>query len=57
MSLVLSGPLETDGAIGMVEPGLLNSIAEGMVCDNMAKAQIYGILQENFLRTATRVWR
>lgn len=45
------------GGMGMVEPEALGEIAEGLGRDNLTDAQIRGILGENWLRIATRVWR
>lgn len=42
---------------GMVEPEAMGAIAEGLARDNLTDAQIQGILGENWLRIATRVWR
>jgi membrane dipeptidase len=41
----------------MVEPEAMRAIAEGLARDNLTDAQICGILGENWLRIATRVWR
>ncbi len=48
---------DTAGGVGMVEPEDLGAIAEGLAKDNLTDAQIRGILGENWLRIATRVWR
>jgi membrane dipeptidase len=52
-------PPETEitGSMGMVEPEAIGEIAEGLARDNLTDAQIRGILGENWLRIATRVWR
>lgn len=44
-------------ATEMVEPEAMGAIAEGLARDNLTDAQIHGILGENWLRIATRVWR
>jgi membrane dipeptidase len=51
-------PAGVDGA-GMktVEPEAMGAIAEGLARDNLTDAQIRGILGENWLRVASRVWR
>lgn len=41
----------------MVEPEALGTIADGLARDHLTDAQIRGILGENWLRIATRVWR
>jgi membrane dipeptidase len=45
------------GGLGMVQPEAIGTIAEGLARDNLTDAQIRGILGENWLRIATRVWR
>lgn len=45
------------GGMGMVQPGDLHDIVDGLARDNLTDAQIRGILGENWLRIATRVWR
>lgn len=45
------------GGMGMVEPEALGAIAEGLARDNLTDAQIRGILGENWLRIALRVWK
>lgn len=45
------------GHMGMVEPEAWGEIAEGLACDNLTDEYIRGILGENWLRVATRVWR
>jgi membrane dipeptidase len=47
----------TAEGMGMVEPEAMGAIAEGLTRDNLTDAQIRGILGENWLRVATRVWR
>ena len=44
-------------ASDMVEPEAMGAIAEGLARDNLTDAQIRGILGENWLRIATRIWR
>jgi membrane dipeptidase len=41
----------------MVEPEAVGAIAEGLARDNLTDTQIRGILGENWLRIAMRVWR
>jgi membrane dipeptidase len=48
---------DTASSIGLVEPEAMVEIAEGLVRDNLTDTQIRGILGENWLRIATRVWR
>jgi membrane dipeptidase len=48
--------LDPLGGMGMVEPEEMGEIAEGLARDNLTDAQIHGILGENWLRIATRVW-
>jgi membrane dipeptidase len=45
------------GGMEMVEPEAMGEIAEGLGRDNLTDAQVRGILGENWLRIATRVWR
>jgi membrane dipeptidase len=40
-----------------VEPEAMDEIAEGLARDNLTDTQIRGILGENWLRIAMRVWR
>lgn len=49
--------MSISGAMGMVEPESVSAIAAGLARDNLTDAQIRGILGENWLRIATRVWR
>jgi membrane dipeptidase len=49
--------LHIAGGMGMVEPEALGAIADGLARDNLTDAQIRGILGENWLRIASRVWR
>lgn len=48
---------DTAGDLRMVEPEALLAIAEGLARDRLTDAQIRGILGENWLGIATRVWR
>jgi membrane dipeptidase len=50
---------QTDGSATRVtvEPEAMAEIAEGLARDNLTEAQIRGVLGENWLRIATRVWR
>lgn len=41
----------------MIEPEAIGEIAEGLARDNLTDAQVRGILGENWLRVASRVWR
>jgi membrane dipeptidase len=41
----------------LVPPEAIADIAEGLARDNLTDAQIRGVLGENWLRIATRVWR
>lgn len=41
----------------MVEPEAFGAIAEGLARDNLTDPEIRGILGENWLRVAARVWR
>lgn len=43
--------------MGMIPPEALGEIAERLARDNMPETQIRGILGENWLRIAARVWR
>jgi membrane dipeptidase len=45
------------GRIDMVRPESMGEIAEGLARDNLTDGQIRGILGENWLRIAARVWR
>jgi len=49
--------MDTAGGMSMVEPEAIGAIAEGLAKDNLNDVQIRGILGENWLRIATRVWR
>jgi membrane dipeptidase len=49
--------LDIAGTLGMVEPEATGAIAEGLARDNLTEAQIRGILGENWLRVAERVWK
>jgi membrane dipeptidase len=46
-----------DGRLAMTEPESIGAVAEGLARDNLTDAQIRGILGENWLRIATRIWR
>jgi membrane dipeptidase len=50
-------PPGIDRVAGMIEPEAVVEIAEGLARDNLTDSQIRGILGENWLRIATRVWR
>lgn len=50
-------PLGIAGSLQMVEPEALGAIVEGLAKESLTDAQIRGILGENWLRIATRVWR
>jgi len=43
--------------IGMIEPEAIVTIAECLARDNLSDSQIRGILGENWMRIAARVWR
>lgn len=45
------------GSLAMVEPESMGAIAEGLARNHLTDAQIRGVLGENWLRIATRVWR
>lgn len=49
--------LESAEVMAMVEPEAVNAIADGLARDNVSDAHIRGILGENWLRIAMRVWR
>ncbi len=49
--------MNSAAAVDMVEPEAIGAIVEGLARDNLTDAQIRGILGENWLRIATRVWR
>jgi membrane dipeptidase len=49
--------MDMSGGMGMVEPEAFGAIAEGLARDNLTDAQIRGVLGDNWLRIATRVWR
>jgi membrane dipeptidase len=46
-----------DGGLSMIEPESIGAVAEGLARDNLTGAQIRGVLGENWLRIATRLWR
>lgn len=48
---------QTDSKRATVEPEAISEIAEGLARDNLTDSQIAGILGENWLRVAERVWR
>lgn len=41
----------------MIAPEAMGEIAEGLARDNLTDSQVGGVLGENWLRIATRVWR
>lgn len=45
------------GSLQMVEPEALGAIVDGLARDDLTDPQIRGILGENWLRVARRVWR
>lgn len=45
------------GGMAMIEPEAMGAIVEGLAKDNLTDAQIRGILGENWLCIAERVWR
>jgi membrane dipeptidase len=45
------------GGLAMVEPDSFGAIAEALARDNFSDEQIRGVLGENWLRIARRVWR
>jgi membrane dipeptidase len=45
------------GGMSMVEPEGLAKIAEGLARTNLSDSQIRGVLGENWLRVAAKVWR
>jgi membrane dipeptidase len=45
------------GGMAMIEPEAMGAIVEGLAKAHLTEAQIRGILGENWLRTAERVWR
>jgi len=49
--------LDAAAGVGMIAPEAMGSIAEGLGRENLTEAQIRGILGENWLRIASRVWR
>jgi membrane dipeptidase len=49
--------MDTAGGLGLVEPEAFETIVEGLARANFTDAQIRGVLGENWLRVATRVWR
>lgn len=49
--------LDTASGFAMIEPEAVSEIAEGLARSNLADDEIRGILGENWLRVATRVWR
>lgn len=48
--------LDTATGMGMVAPESMEAIAESLARDNLSDAQIRGVLGENWLRVATKVW-
>lgn len=49
--------LGSGGRLGMVEPEAIGTIADHLARENLTDKAIRGILGENWLRIATRVWR
>jgi membrane dipeptidase len=49
--------MDVSGAVEMVPPEAVEAIAEGLARSNLSESQIRGILGENWLRIASRVWR
>lgn len=54
---IFPASMRVAGGMSMVEPEALGVIAENLARDNLTDAQIRGVLGENWLRIATRVWR
>jgi membrane dipeptidase len=50
-------PPDVAGGLAMVEPDSFDAIAEALARDNFSDEQIRGVLGENWLRIARRVWR
>jgi membrane dipeptidase len=48
---------DTTRSRATIEPEAIDMIAEGLAKENLTEAQIAGILGENWLRIAARVWR
>jgi membrane dipeptidase len=49
--------MDAAGAMTMIEPESWDEIAEGLARGGLTEPQIRGVLGENWLRVATRVWR
>jgi membrane dipeptidase len=49
--------MDIGGGMSMIEPEGLAKIAEGLARDNFSDSQIRGVLGENWLRIAAKVWR
>lgn len=50
-------PADIAGGLAMIDPEALGAIADRLARDALSDAQIHGILGENWLRVAMRVWR
>jgi membrane dipeptidase len=46
----------SNGPRAMIGPESMAAIAEGLARDNLTEAQVRGVLGENWLRVATKVW-
>jgi membrane dipeptidase len=55
--LLFPSGVKIDGSVGMVAPEAFLAIAEGLARANFRDEQIRGVLGENWLRIASRVWR
>jgi membrane dipeptidase len=49
--------MDIAGGVGMVAPEAVGALAEGLAREKLTDSQIRGILGENWLRIARRVWR
>jgi len=49
-------PAGLSGGLAMIEPECMERIAEGLLQEGLGEPQIRGILGENWLRIAARVW-
>jgi membrane dipeptidase len=56
-AMFMPSGIDSAKGIQMVEPEAMDAIAENLAKSNFTEAQIRGILGENWLRIATRVWR
>jgi membrane dipeptidase len=54
---ILPPSINLAGGMAMIEPEAMSAIAEGLARDNLSDREIRGVLGENWLRIATRVWR